>query len=193
MRIVGGEWKGRRLAAPAGSGTRPTSDRVREALFSMLVSELGTGLGGCDVLDVFAGTGALGLEALSRGCAKATFVERERRALHVLSANVEAVGAGERVAIVSGDVSRIARSGQLKDTSAGLLFLDPPYRIGAADVARVLVEIAESGALAEGALIVWEHDSRTEPEWPHQFRRAATRSYGTTTIDLATFERGRPS
>ena len=97
MRIIAGAWRGRPLAAPAGAATRPTADRARETLFSMLTSRLGT-FEGLTVADLFAGTGALGLEALSRGAAHATFVETDRSALAALKANIAKLGAAERAA-----------------------------------------------------------------------------------------------
>src|ERR687889_728011 len=98
MRIIAGAWRGRPLLAPPGRGTRPTSDRAREGLFSMLASRLGT-FEGLQVADLFAGTGALGLEALSRGAARCTFVENDRAALDILRRNIETLGAGERAEI----------------------------------------------------------------------------------------------
>src|SRR3984885_5248694 len=109
MRIVGGAWRGRTLVAPPGQGTRPTADRMRQALFDMLMhAEWGgrAAVEGAAVLDVFAGTGALGLEALSRGAASACFIESDGNALRALRANVAASGAGDRAQIVAGDVFR---------------------------------------------------------------------------------------
>ncbi|HEX9093015.1 MAG TPA: RsmD family RNA methyltransferase, partial [Coriobacteriia bacterium] len=104
MRIVAGSWRGRRLIAPGGRATRPTSDRVREALFDALVARLGADLGGAAVLDLYAGTGALGLEALSRGATRAVFVENDRAALRALADNVSALGAQAECVVVAGDV-----------------------------------------------------------------------------------------
>lgn len=127
MRIIAGKWRGRPLKAPDGEATRPTSDRAREALFSMLTSRLGT-FDGLRVLDLFSGTGALGLEALSRGAAHVTFVETNRGALEALKANISALGAG-------GQTTVIAQSAETLGTAAqpcGLLLLDPPYGSGLA-------------------------------------------------------------
>ena len=128
MRIIAGRWRGRALVAPPGSATRPTSDRTREALFSMLASRLGD-LEGLAVADLFAGTGALGLEALSRGARSCTFVERDPRALAALRANVAALGAQ------GADIRATSALG-FRGGPFDLVFLDPPYRSG--DGARAL-------------------------------------------------------
>ncbi|MCJ8157651.1 16S rRNA (guanine(966)-N(2))-methyltransferase RsmD [Sphingomonas sp. LaA6.9] len=123
MRIIAGEWRGRALKAPAGRTTRPTSDRAREALFSMLTSRLGS-FEGLRVADLFAGTGALGLEALSRGAAHCTFVENDRGAIAALKANVDALGAGARAEVRA--QSALTPVGGPFD----LVMLDPPYGTG---------------------------------------------------------------
>src|SRR6202161_84052 len=125
MRIVGGAWRGRTLVAPPGQGTRPTADRVRQALFDMLMHAEWGGralLEGAAVLDVFAGTGALGLEALSRGAASACFIESDPAALRALRANVAAGKAEDRVEVLAADALRVA-----KGRAASVVFLDPPY------------------------------------------------------------------
>src|SRR5688500_14793859 len=107
MRIIAGEWRGRPLVAPEGRGTRPTSDRAREGLFSMLQSRLGS-FDGLRVADLFAGTGALGLEALSRGAGHCTFVEKDRQALDILRRNIDRLGAGERCEVRAQSVEHAA-------------------------------------------------------------------------------------
>ncbi len=150
MRIVAGTWRGRALRAPPGQGTRPTAERVRQALFDMLVhAPWGGRLDGLSVLDAFAGTGALGLEALSRGAAQASFLERDRGALDVLRANLAACGAAGRGRVVAGDVLR-PPAGQ----PCGLVFLDPPY--GEALVPRAVAALRAAGWIAPGALLVAE-------------------------------------
>ena len=152
MRIVAGAWRGRTLAAPPGQGTRPTADRVRQALFDMLMHAEWGGRGaieGAHVLDVFAGTGALGLEVLSRGAASACFIESDMAALKALRANVGACRAEGRVEIVAADVER-AGSG----LAASLVFLDPPY--GQDMLPRALARLRAVGRIAPGALIVAE-------------------------------------
>lgn len=143
MRIIAGAWRGRPLLAPPGLGTRPTSDRAREALFSMLQSRLGS-LEGLHVADLFAGTGALGLEALSRGAAHCTFVETDRAALDTLKRNVGSFGAADRADIRAQDATRLAGG------PYHLVFLDPPYRSGLGHAA--LASLASGGGLAPAAL-----------------------------------------
>lgn len=189
MRIVGGRWRGRRLTAPAGSATRPTADRVREALFSILESRFGS-LGGVSVLDAFAGSGALGLEALSRGAARCTFVEVDRAAGRVLGANVEACGAGERAFLLHGDVVALAATGRLSGGPFGLLLADPPYRIGEAVLPALLLDLARSGQLDEGAAVVWEHDWGAGAAWPEGFEPVSGKRYGGTAVDIATWTGG---
>ena len=151
MRIVAGRYGGRRLASPPGAATRPTSDRVREALFSILGP-----LDGERVLDLFAGSGALGLEALSRGAGAAVFVDRAPRAVAAVRANLDALG-------ISADVRRQEARAALRAAAAraeayDLVFLDPPYR-HAAGLGRELSEVLPA-ALAPGARVVSESDHR---------------------------------
>ncbi len=127
MRIIAGAWRGRPLTAPPGQATRPTSDRAREGLFSMLQSRLGS-FEGLTVADLFAGTGALGLEALSRGAASCLFVEQDRAALDALKRNLDKLGAAPKADIRAGSVEHMAAPRQPFD----LIFLDPPYRTGLA-------------------------------------------------------------
>ena len=152
MRIVGGEWRGRALAAPAGQGTRPTADRVRQALFDRLMHAPWGGRGvleGARVLDGFAGTGALGLEALSRGAGFATFMEQDRAALAALRANVAACRAEARCRVLAADVLR-APAGE----ACGLVFLDPPYQQRIA--MQAVTALRAAGWISEGALLVIE-------------------------------------
>ncbi len=158
MRIVAGLHGGRRIAAPSGDTTRPTSDRVREALFSVLGP-----LDGHAVLDLFAGSGALGLEALSRGAGRTVFVERDRRALATLRANVTALGLTEAQAIVrAGDAGRLARDAVARAEAYDLVFLDPPYRLAAGLGAALGATL--TGLLAPGARVVTESDRRAPME-----------------------------
>jgi 16S rRNA (guanine966-N2)-methyltransferase len=147
MRIIAGAWRGRPLLAPAGQATRPTSDRAREALFSMLQSRLGS-FEGLEVADLFAGTGALGLEALSRGAGRCTFVETDRASLDILRRNIAALGAGERADVRTQDATRVAGG------PYHLVLIDPPYGsgLGAAAIASLMA----ARALAPGALISLE-------------------------------------
>lgn len=176
MRIVAGIHGGRRLSAPAGDTTRPTSDRVREALFSMLGP-----LGGERVLDLYAGTGALGLEALSRGAGSVVFAERDRRALAALRSNIEALGiAPETATLRALDAERVAREALANAEAYDLVFLDPPYRI-AGGLGAVLGPVLE-GLLVPGARVVTESDRREPMEL--QLPMTHERKYGDTLIRI---------
>jgi pantetheine-phosphate adenylyltransferase len=150
VRIVAGQWRGRRLEGPRGAGVRPTSDRLRETLFNVL----GPNVAGARVVDAYAGTGALGLEALSRGAAAATFVERDARALAVLARNIAAVGAGNACRIIRGDFLRVA----LPSATFDLVLLDPPYDV---DDLRSIVDRGAALVSAGGRLVL-EHSRRRE-------------------------------
>ncbi|ABC63616.1 16S rRNA (guanine(966)-N(2))-methyltransferase RsmD [Erythrobacter litoralis] len=130
MRIIAGEWRGRKLVAPRGDGTRPTADRTRETLFSMLTSRLGS-FEGLSAVDLFAGSGALGLEALSRGAAHCLFVEQDKPALDVIRANIVALNARARATVSAGSVMALGPAKAPHD----LVLADPPYDSGAGAVA----------------------------------------------------------
>ena len=130
MRIITGQWRGRKLIAPKGDATRPTADRTRETLFAMLTSRLGD-FAGLQVADLFAGSGALGLEALSRGAAHCLFVEQDRAALDSIRANIASLGAQANVRIEAGSVMQLRAVASPYD----LILADPPYRSGAGEVA----------------------------------------------------------
>lgn len=153
MRIIAGAHRGRRLFAPEGDETRPTSDKIREALFNIIRNEVD---GAC-VLDLFAGSGALALEALSRGAQFAVLCDRSKKAVAAIRRNVELMHAEERVRIVSGDW-RSALNGQFS-----LVFLDPPYRM-AEVYAQAAQALCRGGHLKEGALLVMEHAAQTPIE-----------------------------
>ncbi len=155
MRVIAGRFGGRRLAAPPGRGTRPTSDRVREALFSILGP-----LDGETVLDLYAGSGALGIEALSRGARSVVFVERDPRALAVLRGNLATVGAEGEVR--RGDVLAALRDARERGETYDLVLCDPPYRL-APDLGRSLGE-ALRPVLASEARVVTESDRRAPLE-----------------------------
>lgn len=170
MRIVAGEFKGRRLAAPRGTGTRPTADRVREALFSMLGD-----VGGARVLDLYAGSGALGIEALSRGAASAVFVERDPQAVAAIERNLAPLDV--EAAVRRADVVRwLARA----EGPFDLVFCDPPYDVAS----RLAGPLAERlpGLTADDARIVTESNKRNPLELP--FPLIVERSYGDTRIAI---------
>ena len=149
MRIIAGEWRGRKLTAPKGEATRPTADRTRETLFSMLASRLGS-FEDLAVADLFAGSGALGLEALSRGAAHCLFVENDGAALDTIRANIASLRARERATVQAGSVMSLAPAKQSHD----LILLDPPYGTGAGQVA--LDRMLRLGWIGEATWIALE-------------------------------------
>lgn len=183
MRIVGGDWRGRRLAA-LGKGDpaahlRPTPDRVREALFNMLAGgRFGDPLTDAVVLDLFAGTGALGLEALSRGARHATFVETGRTGQRLLAENVQTLGCKDRVTLLKADATRLPPTP--RPAAATLVFLDPPYGKGLGALA--LDKARAGGWLAPDALIVWEE--AVAQDAPRGFCLQDTRQWGDTAVTL---------
>lgn len=179
MRVIAGAAKGRPLRAPAGERTRPTADRVKEAWFSSLQGVLP----GAHVLDLFAGSGQLGLEALSRGAAAVTLVERDRRALQAVRANVVAVDLpGARV--VAGDVAGVL-AGPLDDAPFDVVVADPPYGLGDADLTAVLAAVVRH--LAPAAVVTVERARRSGPPvWPADLGDTDARRYGDTTLHRAT-------
>lgn len=180
MRIVAGRFGGRRLLAPAGDTTRPTSDRIREAIFSSL--QAAGVVEGARVLDLYAGTGALALEALSRGALRAVCVERDRRALGVLRANVEALGLGPgEVEIRARDVQRALHEALTRAESYDLVLMDPPYRLAAGLGATLGPALA--GLLADGGRLVSESDRREPLDLP-ELPLMTERRYGDTLIRL---------
>ena len=183
MRIIAGDWRGRALVAPEGLATRPTSDRVREAVFSTLDSRFHA-ICDASVLDLYAGSGALALEALSRGAACATLVEHARPALEALHRNTATLGA-VNVRVHPGDAARfVAPAGTDAFT---LLFIDPPYKIAPEDVSDILSRLRDAEQVASGAVVVYEHHSGTLPVWPVGFTLVTSRRYGTTSVSYAIF------
>jgi 16S rRNA (guanine966-N2)-methyltransferase len=182
MRISGGVYRSRQLVSPRGSSTRPTSDRVREALFSILDAR-GV-IAGARVIDFYAGTGALGLEALSRGAAHATFVENDRRALEALGRNTDALRERPRTRVVPQVAVRAATT--LTDHGATLVFCDPPYvDVTRADgVTKLLTALEEHHVLRSEALLILEHATRDTPLVARSFRQTDTRPYGDTTLSF---------
>jgi 16S rRNA (guanine966-N2)-methyltransferase len=176
MRIVGGQFRGRPLAAPAHEGTRPTSDRAREAMFNILAHGIpGFELAGARVLDLFAGTGALGLEALSRGAAFCLLVEPEVEARALIRRNVEALGLTGATKIFRRDAADLGPAG--RQSGFTLAFLDPPYGLGLAE--RSLASAA-GGWLASGAVAVIEERKGTAIAIPAGFAALDQRSWGDT-------------
>ena len=175
MRIIAGEWRGRQVIAPEGRATRPTSDRAREGMFSMLASRIGS-FEGLRVADLFAGTGALGLEALSRGAAHCTFVDNDREAVASIRRNLETFGASARADVRAQGVEHVAPPPRPCD----LVFLDPPYRADLAGMA--LARLADPAWLAPGGLVSVETAGGLP--LPAGFDREAERRFGKAHIHL---------
>jgi len=183
MRIVGGSLGGRRLKAPAGQHTRPTPERVREALFSIL----GPPVDGARVLDPFAGAGSLGLEALSRGAAELVLVDNARTAIRCIRDNVTALGVEEATRIHQGDALRTVAKLQ---GEFDWIFLDPPYRTDLA--VRMLELLGESALVSADGVVVVEHDRRQAPGDAYgSLRRTDHRRYGDT--ELSFYRREEPN
>ncbi|GAB3952136.1 16S rRNA (guanine(966)-N(2))-methyltransferase RsmD [Kribbella albertanoniae] len=173
-RVIGGVAGGRRIAVPAGDGTRPTTDRTREALFSSLEAEFSS-FDGVNVLDLYAGSGAIGLEALSRGAAKVVLVESDRKAAEVITANIKVVGL-PGVTVLTRPVEKLAAGEPLAEFD--LLYADPPYKLDTVELQDVLVALAASGWLAPDAFVVVERGKREPWEWPEGFAALRDRKYG---------------
>ncbi|GAA5042107.1 16S rRNA (guanine966-N2)-methyltransferase [Thermocatellispora tengchongensis] len=178
-RVIAGSAGGRRLAVPAGRATRPTSDRAREGIFSTVGSLLGP-LEGASVLDLYAGSGAVGLEALSRGAARAVLVESDPRAVKAIRANIAALGL-PGAELVADRVERV-----LAREAPGrfdLVFADPPYALADDVVAAVLERLRDGGWLADDALVAVERESRgPELKWPAGYLEERVRRYGEAAV-----------
>jgi 16S rRNA (guanine966-N2)-methyltransferase len=186
VRITAGKHKGRKLVVPAGRDVRPTSDRVRQALFNILehggfVDGGGSPIRGAHVLDAFAGSGALGLEALSRGAARATFMESGAPALDTIPRNVEACREQDRADILRADATRPPKASAACD----IAFLDPPYNKGLA--APALAALAGAGWLAQDAICCVEIAADEELDPPSGFEALDERRYGAARILLLRF------
>jgi len=176
MRIVGGRLGGRTLLTPKSQGIRPTSDRLREALFNILQHSYGDPVTGTRVLDLFAGTGALGLEAISRGAAFALFVDDGAEARALMRQNVEALGLAAVTRIFRRDATKLGPAHPLEPFR--LAFLDPPYRKGLAE--RALVSAREGGWLTDDALVVVEEATHAGFKTPEGFEEVERRAYDDT-------------
>jgi 16S rRNA (guanine966-N2)-methyltransferase len=178
-RVIAGEAGGRRLAVPDGRNTRPTSDRAREGLFATIVSLTGS-LDGARVLDLYAGSGAVGLEALSRGAGHVLLVESGARAARVIRDNIAAIGL-PGAEVRTDRVERVLA----REPAAqyDVVFADPPYALSAADVTKMLQALHHNGWLAPGALVIVERATRSGPvSWPAGLRPDRARRYGEATF-----------
>ncbi|MFE1250008.1 16S rRNA (guanine(966)-N(2))-methyltransferase RsmD [Streptomyces sp. NPDC058735] len=179
-RVIAGTAGGRRLAVPPGNGTRPTSDRAREGLFSTWQSLLGGPLDGERVLDLYAGSGAVGLEALSRGASHTLLVETDARAARVIRENVKSLGL-PGAEVRAGKAEQIIQSAPAAPYD--LAFLDPPYRVTDHDLREILLTLRSEGWLAEEALVTVERSTRGgEFRWPEGFEPLRSRRYGEGTF-----------
>jgi len=183
MRIVGGRLRGRSLHAPSTRAVRPTSERLRESIFDILIHRFPGCLEGARVVDLFAGTGALAFEALSRGAAFALLVDNGAQARALIRANVEALGLGGVTRVWRADAARLGKAPSSAPFT--LAFLDPPYGEGL--LAPALAALANGGWLAPGALIVVEEAASAEIAAPPSFERIDARVYGDTQIALFRF------
>jgi 16S rRNA (guanine966-N2)-methyltransferase len=180
MRIVGGAFRGRPLAPPRTNAIRPTTDRTREALFNVLAHRFADRLEGARVLDLFAGTGALGLEALSRGASQALFIEESAEGRGLIRDNVEALGLIGRTKIFRRDATNLGEVGTIQPF--GLLFADPPYNKGLGE--KALNAALDGGWLVPGALCVVEESAAAAFGAGPAFKLADERSYGETVIRI---------
>jgi len=181
MRIVAGEFGGRKLLAPKGGGIRPTADRVREAIFNIIAPHIRE----AHVLDLFAGTGAFGLEALSRGAAEAVLVDQNAEAVRLIRSNMELCGVLDRAHVIHGAVDRIVKRLASRGSAFDVVFLDPPYRKGFLEEA---ISLAEQVARPE-AIVIAEHDTRDlSPDRSGKWLRAEKRRYGDTTVSFYIME-----
>ena len=178
-RIIGGSAGGRRITAPVGQQTRPTTDRVREALFSSIEAWCGS-LRGLRFLDLYAGSGAIGLEAWSRGAGVVTFVESDRRTARVIEANATSLGFAKADVVPASVAATLTRP---STAPYDIAFLDPPYPLDDVSVGEDLALLSAQGWLVPGALVVVERSSRSpEPIWPTGIDAARSKRYGETTL-----------
>jgi 16S rRNA (guanine966-N2)-methyltransferase len=180
-RVIAGEAGGRRLTVPDGRETRPTSDRAREGLFATVASIVGP-LTGTRVLDLYAGSGAVGLEALSRGAEHVLLVESGARASAVIRQNIETLGL-PGVTLIADRVERVLAHERPADERYDVAFADPPYAMADAEISRVLSLLADEGWLARDALVIVERATRSGPvRWPDGFVPDRARKYGEATF-----------
>lgn len=181
MRIISGEARGRTLVAPAGQKTRPTQDYVRESLFNILSRQVED----ASVLDLFAGTGALALECISRGAKFAVLVDSDRAACEAVRKNIQAVRCEDRCRLIQRDYHQAAEELARSGKSFDLVFLDPPYRM--TETGEICQMLAELGLLSPGCLLIVEHRKGLFPVLTEDFRMEQTRKYGDTEISFVRY------
>jgi 16S rRNA (guanine966-N2)-methyltransferase len=183
VRVIAGEARGRPLKAVPGMNTRPTTDKVKEAIFSMI----GPYFDGGTALDLFAGTGGLGIEALSRGMDKAVFIDSERASIATVRANVEAARMSDKAEIYCNTAERAIKLLEKRQAAFALVFLDPPYRMKHADL--LMIEMGDRRMLESGAVIVVEHESAHHyPEQIAGFTQLRHAQYGETAVTIYEYE-----
>jgi 16S rRNA (guanine966-N2)-methyltransferase len=184
VRIITGAWRGRSIEVPAGLTVRPTADRVREALFNRLAhafADTGFQLAGAEIVDIFAGTGALGLEALSRGAAQCTFIDRNPESIALLKRNVAKLGAEDRAVVMNADGAHLPRAAAPCD----LAFLDPPYGEGL--VIPALQGLDRQGWLKPGGLVAVETDAGEPEPTAENFTLVDRRAYGRVAVSFLSY------
>jgi 16S rRNA (guanine966-N2)-methyltransferase len=190
LRVIAGEAGGRRLAAPRGERTRPTADRVKESVFAALDQDR---VAGAAVLDAFAGSGALAIEALSRGAARAVLVDRDPAAADAIRRNLRTTGFGARASVQRRAVGAFLRGAPPAEAPFDLVFLDPPYDQADSELAAVLSALGAPGWLAPGALVVLERaEAAGPPPLPADWMVNWQRAYGDTLVVVATAAAARP-
>jgi 16S rRNA (guanine966-N2)-methyltransferase len=182
MRIVAGKFRGKQLTSPGDDSIRPTADRVRESVFNILASRLGPNFDGLRVLDLFAGTGALGLEALSRGAANVVFVDTGAEARGLIRDHIEAFGAGGVAKLLRRDATALGPAGTMGPVD--LVFLDPPYGGGLGE--RALASLRDGGWLKPATVLVLEESSEATLDLPHGFALEDRREYGAAAVHFIT-------
>ncbi len=185
MRVVGGKWKGQPIEAPNGRDvTRPTTDRVREAMASMVLSAFSLDLSGVRVLDAFAGSGALGIEMLSRGADFAAFVDSDRGSVARIRRNLSKLaGSSSASKVVQGDAFKLAASGALAGGPFSLVMLDPPYALAVDEVARLVSALGERGLLERGAHVLYERKSSSPQLELEGATMVKQKRFGDTSVD----------
>jgi 16S rRNA (guanine(966)-N(2))-methyltransferase RsmD len=179
MRVISGELKGRKLAAVPGTSTRPTTDKVKESMFNIIGPYFDSGT----VLDLFSGTGGLGIEALSRGMSKGVFVDKDFKALQVVKKNIETCRLQARTEVYRNDARKAIIQLSERGETFDLVFLDPPYHLNL--IPALLTELEQHGLLTESARVVAEHGSETElPEAVSRLTRWKLSAYGDTSVSF---------
>ncbi|MHB8840221.1 MAG: 16S rRNA (guanine(966)-N(2))-methyltransferase RsmD [Candidatus Aquicultor sp.] len=177
MRVIAGTARGRKLHSPKGQAIRPTSDRVKEAVFNII----GGRVNEANVLDLFAGTGGLGIEALSRGAKAAYFIDTGNEAIHLIKKNLEATGLGDAAVVVKADADKAVKRLTKDGAKFDLIFLDPPYRISVSFLDAILIALGHHVLQSDG-LLVLEHSAKLEPRAVEGLGVESTRVYGDTAI-----------